>query len=211
MYVISGVNRKGGSGKTTSILNLAINLSYEDKKVALLDTDPQRNALDTMEVRADPTKVDFFSVSDRPHEEIDKYQDYDFVLIDSPAYNDDIARSVVICSDLVIVPIKASSLDIRGVGATIDLIDEAKKQRPEILAYFLPSMIQPQTIFAKELSKELKKKYRKMKVLDSQITNRVAYNYATAYGLSVTEYERSGIASNEINALTKEILQIIQP
>lgn len=68
MKTISIFNQKGGVGKTTSVVNLAVALSYLDKKVLVIDMDPQANA--TTGLGIDKNKIDtsiydlFYIVSD---------------------------------------------------------------------------------------------------------------------------------------------------
>ena len=56
MKTISVFNQKGGVGKTTSVVNLAVALAYLDKKVLVIDMDPQANA--TTGLGIDKNKVE---------------------------------------------------------------------------------------------------------------------------------------------------------
>ncbi len=61
MCILSIINQKGGVGKTTTSLNFASGLSLKDKKVLLIDIDPQSSLTKTLLDEKKHHKSDFYS------------------------------------------------------------------------------------------------------------------------------------------------------
>jgi chromosome partitioning protein len=203
MKVISIVNQKGGVGKSTIAVNLALHMALK-RKVVVLDSDPQKSTLETISSRKDkPLDIEFTL---EPHSRINAYNDHDICIIDTPPHNDKIAAIAVICSDLVLIPVQDSPMDIRATKTTITLVRKAQEKK-DIDIRFVISRIQPNTILARELPGYLKEMYG-IEPLQAIVCNRVAYKQATIYGQSVVEYEPAGNAAKEIKNLTKEIMKL---
>lgn len=208
MKVISLANQKGGCGKSTIIMNLALNFALHKKKVILFDTDPQQSSYETLQVRDDKL-LKVVAVYSDIYQTLEKYEPYyDYALIDTPPHDTEIVTVSIVCSDLVIIPVQDSPLDIRSTKITVDLIRKVRELNPELKSYFLLSRIQPQTILARELAEILQNRYE-TELLNTQISNRVAYKYSLIYGKSVNEMFSNDTASAEIDNLSDEILTIL--
>jgi len=208
MKVISLANQKGGCGKSTIIMNLALNFALQKRRVILFDTDPQQSSYETLHVREDKL-LKVVAVYSDIYQTLEKYEPYyDYAFIDTPPHDTEIVTISVVCSDLVIIPVQDSPLDIRSTRVTVDLIGKAKLLNPDLKSYFLLSRIQPQTILARELAEILERRYETA-LLKTQISNRVAYKYSLIYGKSVTEMFGNDTANTEMNNLSEEIVAIL--
>ena len=109
MPIVALLNQKGGVGKTTLSVHLATALAGANK-VLLVDADPQGSALDwsaQRDIEGPPAR---FPVIGLPKETLHRElapvsRDYDWVVVDGPPRVNKIARSAVVASDLVIIPV----------------------------------------------------------------------------------------------------------
>jgi chromosome partitioning protein len=208
MKIITLANQKGGCGKSTIALNLAIHLGLKNKKALIFDTDPQGSCIETLKRRTD-NLVEIIPIFSDIHREVQKYEDrVDYLIIDTPPHDGETMASAVICSDMVIIPVQDSPLDVRSTKTTVDLVKEARQVNPNIKVYFLLSRIQPKTVLARELAELLRQTYG-IDIFKTEIANRVAYKYAMIYGQGVSEFDKRDASAAEIDSLSAEIMKIV--
>jgi chromosome partitioning protein len=67
------------------------------------------------------------------HKEIESLaQDYDDVVIDGPPRVTELARSIILAANIVVVPLQPSPMDVWAAAVTVDLVREAQVFNPEI-------------------------------------------------------------------------------
>ena len=207
MKVISVLNQKGGSGKTTIATHLARAIQLKGFSVLLVDSDPQGSSRDWAAVNEE-NPVPVVGI-DRPTIERDlkRIAEKDYVIIDGAPQAADLAISAIKASDIIIIPVQPSPYDIWATSDLVDLV----KQRIEMTdgklkAAFVVSRTIKGTKIGKEISVALSD--YGLPVLKTSITQRVIYPTSAAMGSSVLDEEPTGEASKEINNLINEILSI---
>jgi len=203
--VISILNSKGGTGKSTIATNLSRALQLDKEKVLLVDSDMQGTARDWRNINEDDSFLAVIGI-DRPtlEKDIPKVSgDFDYVVIDGSAKLEEMSVSAIKASDIIIIPVQPSAPDIWGSSELINLIKTRLSIDPNLKAYFLISRQITNTNLAKEISDVLKK--LGLPVLKTKISQRIAYAEAISRGLSVVDIDLKGKASKEIQNLSKEI------
>lgn len=122
--VISIIQTKGGTGKTTTAMMLGFALTSLGESVLVLDSDKQRSAFDWWKGIGDETDFKVKSVpTDRELEkEIERAasDEYSYVLVDTPPGSNSIVKTASHGADLVLVPTGVSPLDMKRTQATLD-------------------------------------------------------------------------------------------
>ena len=201
--VIAVAQQKGGSGKTTIAVNLAVAFLRQGQSVALLDTDPQGSLgrwFMTRRERMGEPGVEFTTSSAwGVSYECEKLKrGVDVVIIDTPPKVDADLRPALREADLVLVPVASSHVDLWATEGVMDL-GRREGKRAEI--------VMNRARAGTRLSEEVAAAAQALDadVSDAALANRVVYAEALGEGMGALEHARRGPAAREVEALAAEI------
>jgi chromosome partitioning protein len=204
--IITVAQQKGGAGKTTLAANLAIAYARNNKKVAVVDIDPQQSLTMWHALRQELNGADdglaVVPVGGwKLASELDRLRRaHDIVVIDSPPHAETDARIAVRHAHLVVVPVQPSPMDVWATRPTLEL---AQKERTPVLLVL--NRVPPRANVTEEMVVEINDYGARL--ARARIGNRVGFAGAMLRGLGVTELQPKGRAAQEIRALAKEILK----
>jgi chromosome partitioning protein len=205
--IVTIAQQKGGAGKTTLAIHLALAWAAGGKRVAIVDIDPQASLSTWFRLRHERlgtggTPIDAVAVSGwRVAGEVERQaRGQDVVLIDSPPHAETEARIAVRAGKLVLVPVQPSPMDLWATKPTLDLARAEKT--PALLVL---NRVPPRA----KLTGRVREAYKALHVplAETQIGNRVALAAAINEGQGILEYQPSGMAAREIKALAEEVLR----
>jgi len=204
--VITIAQQKGGTGKTTIAVNLALAfIKYHNLKVAIIDTDPQGSLGKWFIIRSEKkisnTNLTFKTASlwGAQYESKILKQDHDIVIIDTPPKIESDARPAIEAADLVLIPVAPSHVDF---WATEPMIEIAKKAKRKILI---------QINRANHRSKLIRKTHEyirgiNVKTTDTLIGHRQIFIASMGEGKTVVEKQRKSKAVEEVRKISEQIL-----
>ncbi|WP_415393258.1 ParA family partition ATPase [Paracoccus sp. SJTW-4] len=205
--IITVAQQKGGSGKTTLTVNLAVALRRRGLSVAVLDTDPQgslgRWFMERLDRQGEDEGLEFTTSSawGASYESEKLKKRFDVVLIDTPPKIESDLRPALRVADLVLVPVASSQVDL---WATEGVLDLASRERRPVLVVL--NRTRPNTRLGAEVAQGAAQ--LGVAVAQAQLANRVAYAETLGRGGAVSEGP-PGPARDEIAALADEILRYV--
>lgn len=202
---IALLNQKGGVGKTTLSIHVAAALASRGLKVLLIDADPQHSSIDWTAARDASELPSLFTSVAMPaatiHREIDKLAEpFDAVVIDGPPRVTDLARSAIMASDLVLIPVQPSPYDVWACGEIVGLLKEAAIYKPALKYAFAINRKVVNTSIGRDVTEALAE-FDGVPVLPVSIGQRVVFAESAGGGRTVMETSPGSPAANEISAL----------
>ena len=204
--VITIAQQKGGSGKTTLAVNLAVAFSRMGYSVALLDTDPQGSLGRWFLARRDRMAEAGMELSTASAwgvsyecEKLRKVKD--FVIVDTPPKVDADLRPALREADLILVPVAASHVDLWAVEGVLDLAARERKRTTIVLN---------RTKAGTRLGEEVAEAAARLdaSVAVARLGQRVVFAETLGNGQGAQEPGKSP-AGAEVQALADEILALL--
>jgi chromosome partitioning protein len=204
--IVSLVNQKGGVGKTTMTVNIAGCRHAMGEQVLVVDADPQGSLLQWRSIAGET----HFDVQHWPIERLGRklrpqIRKYDHIMIDSPPGMSAVTRSALSISDMAIIPVGPSPLDIWSSRETIALIAKAARRNRKLSGRMLICRKIVRTRVAREVREALES--HGFKVFNAEISQRIAFVESMIAGLTVLQYASRSEAAQEIRNLCQEIFE----
>lgn len=202
-------NTKGGVGKTTLAVNIAIARALAGRDVWLIDGDRQGTAQTAISIRADAghqpgiacaTYPDGPALRSQIQQQAGKFDD---IIIDAGGRDSTALRAALVLTDVLLVPFQPRSYDVWALGDIAELIDEARSVRDGLRAFAVLNCADPGEVSSDNADAAAAvAQVPQFEYLATPIRRRKSFANAAGQGLSVLEIKPADKkASEELNSL----------
>ena len=201
------LSQKGGVGKTTLSVHLADALARRGSRVLLVDADPQQSAMKWSTFRAGENKFSVIAMA-KPtlHKELAPiYADYTDIVIDGPPRVHELAKSIILAADLVLIPVQPSPPDVWATADTVDLVTEARVFKEGLKSVIMINRKIVNTVIGRDVREALVT--LNTPILQADISQRVAFAEAFADGKTVSDLDPHSHAAQEVKAFVTELVR----
>jgi chromosome partitioning protein len=201
MKTLSLIAQKGGTGKTTLSIHLAVQAGLDRLKVLLLDTDPQASATAWWRRRSGSTPALVQAGGQELADKLDtaRRHGYDLAVVDTAPHSSEEARICASLSDRVCIPTRPAILDLDAIGASTRLVADIGVGAEIVLNSCPPPNRFGEAHIVQEARQALE--IYGAAIAEVAISQRVAFSHALIDGRAVSEFDRGGKAAGEIERL----------
>lgn len=203
--IISFVNPKGGTGKTTLAVSVATEWKERGREVRLFDADPLANARRWLGDTGDaggPLQVTEWKLgASLVYRGLDQRR---LAVVDTPPRHPEVRRAVLELSDIAIIPCGTSVLDVWGTHAAIQEITDLNRSAG---LRILPLAVINRKVARSSVGEETRASLYRLgiPVLQTEVGQRVAFQELPARAAGVTHFAHASHAAEEIRALVDEV------
>lgn len=196
MKTVAIISQKGGAGKTTIALHLAVASALSGRDTAVVDLDPQASAAKWADRREVELPVVISAHASRLGHEMQRVEQSggELLILDTAPHSDSAALEAAKAADLVLVPCRPAILDIEAITNTLELVHTTKTP-----VFVVMNAVAAQGREAEEAAEAIAA--LEVPVCPVQLVNRIAFSRALISGQSAQEYEPEGKAAQEIAQL----------
>jgi chromosome partitioning protein len=197
--ILAIISQKGGAGKTTLAVNLAVAAEMADVPTVIIDLDPQASAKTWHDLRGkkdSPVVVSAQASRIQEVIEVARSNGAELVIIDTAPHSESGALGAARAADLILIPCRPAILDLKAIGTSGDLAALAKKEAVVVL-----NAVPHQGKLAEEAG-EAVRGYG-LSIAPIRLTQRAAYVHSLTAGQAAQEFEPEGKAAQEILELYK--------
>lgn len=136
MKTIAFLSQKGGSGKTTLAVHVAVAAQEDGERVVIVDTDLQKSAAVWSEARASQTPL-VAPVATAQLDNVIEAARHDAMtlcIIDTAPHAAPDAARVARAADLVLIPCRPTAFDLAAAGSAVDILRAAETPAAFILS-----------------------------------------------------------------------------
>lgn len=202
---------KGGTGKSTISVNLAVWLAGQGKDVILIDTDRQRTSSHFIDRRNELGNMPKVHCAEKYGNVYDTVKDmssrYEYVLVDAGGRDSEELRTAMVVANKLYVPLKASQPDLETSVHMNELVKLARGLNQQLMAHLVISMGSTHpAVHEDQEATEILAELPEFAMSSVVIRERKAYRDAMAEGRGVMELDNEK-AFDEIDTLAKEIFE----
>lgn len=215
--IVAVANTKGGVGKTTLAVQLALARALAGRDVWLIDGDRQGTAMAAIAARSEAERqpgIACAQYADGPQirpqiraqvqQQLGKWDD---IIIDVGGHDSTALRAALILADTLLVPFAPRSYDVWALDDMAELVDDARSVRDGLRAFAVMNQADPGPLSTDNLDAiAAVAEVPQFVYLPTPLRRRKAFSNAGGAGLSVTELSpRDPKAIAEINALVNRL------
>jgi chromosome partitioning protein len=196
MKTIAVISQKGGAGKTTVAVHLAVAAERRGLKTAVFDLDPQASAATWADKRGNSAPAVVPAQAARLSALLAQAaaQSADLVIIDSAPNADAASLAAARAADLILIPCRPAAFDLGAIGTTLNLAAVAGKP-----AYVLLNAVPPLGKVGEEARQALRG--AGVAVAEPVLHQLVAFSHAVNDGRTAQEFDPKGKAAAEAERL----------